>query len=115
MHPCAMLLDEALVLAKLEEKALCDEDVDQADDLAGKRASLIEKAWQERDGYEEGTLRNHLLVVQAMQERLEEMASALHKKLRGMLNSNRSRSKYFSGSRHNLAQSQRSYYFNTVS
>lgn len=115
MHPCAILLGEVLTLSRLEEEALEQEDLEQAEDLAQKRSELLQQAWKEREGYDVDLLRNTLIVVQAMQERLLEMATEIHEKLGSQLKNTKQQGKYFAGNRYLQAESQKSYYLRKTS
>lgn len=115
MHPCAVLLDELLFLIPAEEKALADEDTERAEELAGQRAELLQKAWTSRDGYNAEELRHRLLQVQAAQSRLHEAAEALHAKLRAQQRAGRKQTRYFNADRKIQAQLQRAFYCDKIS
>ena len=115
MHPCAILLGEVLTLLRLEEEALDLEDLEQAEDLAQKRSELLEQAWKERDGYDVDLLRNTLMVIQAMQERLIEIASKIHGDLGAQLRKTKQHGKYFSENRYWQGEMQKSYYVSKTS
>ncbi|MDR2161174.1 MAG: hypothetical protein LBO77_03425, partial [Desulfovibrio sp.] len=107
MHHCAMLLGEVLALTSLEEEALVLEDLDQAEDLACKRSELLRQAWKEREGYDRDLLRNTLMVIEAMQSRLMDIAGSLRQDLGLRLRQTRQQGKYFAGNRHLVRQSQK--------
>lgn len=111
MHPSAMLLDEAMALAGLEEQALAEEDVDKAEELANRRAGLLFDAWRMRGGYDENLLTERLHKLQAMQRHLQTRAESLRTKLAGQMSTERKQAKYFNGYRHAAAQSQKAFYF----
>lgn len=115
MHPCATLLDELLALIPAEEKALADEDMDRAEELAGQRADLLQKVWQRRDGYDSEDLRQSLLKVKDEQARLREAAEALHAKLRAQQRAGRKQTRYLNADRHVQAQLQRAFYCDKIS
>lgn len=115
MHPCAMLLGEVLSLSQLEEEALLSEDLEQAEDLAQKRAELIDQAWEKREGYDNESLLNSLLVIQAMQSRLMEIAGDIRKKLGSQMQTTKKQEKYFGGYRHRRDLSEKALHFNKVS
>ncbi len=115
MHPCAILLGEALTLSHMEEEALEVEDLDQAEDLAQKRSELLQQAWKERDGYDVGLLQNTLLVIEAMQERLMELATGLQKGLGAQLKTTKQHGKYFADTRYKESIAQKSYYLSKTS
>jgi hypothetical protein len=110
-----MLLGEVLTLASQEEEALVLEDLDQAEDLAQKRSALLNQAWKERDGYDRDLLRNTLVVVEAMQSRLMDIARDIHRDLGAKLRQTRQQGRYFAERRQWAAQSGKSFYCNRVS
>ena len=110
MHPSAAKLEEALSLARLEESALADEDLDRAEELADKRADLLFDAWSLRKGYAVELLCERLQELQAVQQRLNERAESLRDRLSNQISSERKQSKYFDGYRHAKAQAQKSFY-----
>ena len=111
MHPSAAILDEALALAKLEESALIDEDLDKAEELADKRADLLSDAWRLRKGYAEDLMIEQLQKLHAIQQNLQHRAEALRAKLGNQMSTERKQAKYFDGYLHDKAQSQKAYYF----
>lgn len=115
MHPCATILGEILDLSRLEEKALAQEDVEQAEQLAERRSELLTRAWLVREGYDKDALWDGLLLIEAMQERLHEMAMGLHEKMTADMYTVQQQSKYFTGTRHLQAQNKRSNYCDEVS
>ena len=115
MHPCAVLLEQALDCARREEDALLIEDTEQADELADQRADLLHEAWHSRDGFDAGELLALLCKMEGKQERLRELAAALYDKMSAQLTTANKQGKYFSGSRYRIAQSEKSYYCNKVS
>jgi hypothetical protein len=115
MHTCAMLLGEVLALASLEEEALILEDLDQAEDLARKRSELMTQAWKERDGYDRDLLRNTLLIIEAMQSRLLDIARDMHRDLGAKMRQTRQQGRYFAQNRRQVEQAGKSFYCDRVS
>lgn len=115
MHPCAVLLDEIIALCRVEERALADEDVDRAEELAHQRSTLIDRAWDSREGYPEETLRVSLLRIREEQARLHAAAEALHEQLRERQQAGRKQTRYFNQDRYIHAQSKRAFYFDKTS
>lgn len=115
MHPCAMLLGEVLAISKLEEEALMVEDYDQVEDLAEKRSQLLEQAWKEREGYDTDLLRNTLLVIEAMHQRLQEIGAEMRETLAEALRNTKKQDKYLASGRYEKASEQRALYFDKVS
>ena len=111
MHPSAVLLDEAIALARLEELALAEEDLDKAEELANQRAELLCDAWRMREGYVENVLVEHLRKLQTMQEQLQNRAESLRAKLAGQISTERKQAKYLNGYYHVTAQAQKAFYF----
>ena len=115
MHPCAMLLGEVLALTSLEEEALTMEDLDQAEDLARKRSELLTQAWKERDGYDRDLLRNTLLIIEAMQSRLMDIAGDMRREIGAKLRQTRQQGRYFAQNRDRTRQTKKSFYCDRVS
>ena len=115
MHPCAMLLGEALTLASLEDEALVLEDLDQAEDLALKRSELLNRAWEERDGYDRDLLRNTLLIIEAMQSRLTDIARGIQRDLGAKLQQARQQGRYFAEGRSRALRGKKSFYCDRIS
>ncbi|MDR0339683.1 MAG: hypothetical protein LBH65_05330 [Desulfovibrio sp.] len=115
MHACAVLLDELLALVPSEENALANEDVDKVKELADKRAELLWKAWQNREGFDEEELRTALTQVLETQKTLHAKAEVLRQSLRERQAAGRKQARYFNGDRHVHAQAQRSFYCDKVS
>jgi hypothetical protein len=110
-----MLLGEVLALSSLEEEALAQEDLDQAEDLAQKRSELLTQAWKERDGYDRDLLRNTLMIVEAMQSRLLDIARDMHGKLGAKLRRTRQHGRYFEQNRNRIRQAKKAFYCNRIS
>lgn len=115
MHACAMLIDEALAIFPEEERALAQEDVDLAFELAEKRAALLKDAWKQRAGFDPERLRVRLEEVKERQEIVHKAANDLQAVLRQKQSASRKQTKYLNGDRHVYAQSQRSFYCNKIS
>lgn len=115
MHASALLIDEALAIFPEEEKALAEENVDLAFDLAEKRASLLRRAWKERHGLDPHELRSRLLRVKERQDAIYRAANDLKAELRQKQTMSRKQTKYLNGDRQQLALSQRSLYFDKIS
>lgn len=115
MHPCAVLLDEIIALYRVEERALADEDIERAEELAHQRSTLIDRAWDIRKGYPEETLRASLQQIREEQARLHAEAEALHERLRERQQAGRKQARYFSQDRYIHAQSKRAFYFDKTS
>jgi hypothetical protein len=110
-----MLLGEVLALTSLEEEALVLEDLDQAEDLAIKRAELMTLAWKERDGYDRDLLRNTLVVIEAMQSRLMDIAREMRRELGSKMRSARQQGRYFAENRNQAALARKSLYCDRMS
>ena len=115
MHPCAAILEEIIALCRVEERALADEDIDKAEELAGQRFALIQKAWESREGYPEDALHQSLLRIRDEQTRLHTAAESLHERLRERQQSGRKQTRYFNQDRHIQSQLQRSFYCDKIS
>jgi hypothetical protein len=113
MHTSATLYDEAISLARLEELALEEEDIDRAEELADRRADLLFDAWRLRGAGE--LLVEQLQTLQSIQQHLQERATRLRDKLGGQIAAERKQSKYFNGYRHDQAQRQKAFYCDTHS
>jgi hypothetical protein len=110
-----MLLGEVLTLTSLEEEALVLEDLDQAEDLARKRSELLTRAWEERDGYDRDLLRNTLLIIEAMQSRLTDIARDIQRDLGAKLRQTRKQGRYFAENRSRALQGKMSIYCDRLS
>ena len=115
MHACAALLEDALALMREEEQALALEDVDRMEELANRRATLLNQAWTQRQGYDEETLRQQLVAVRDANETLHAKAEVLHARYREQQQNGRKQAKYFSTERHIYSQMQKSQFFNKIS
>ncbi len=62
------LLREAIELGKQESKALTQNDVSLAQELATKRHTLVREAWEVRHGCEQSVYKALLLQLQSMQK-----------------------------------------------
>jgi hypothetical protein len=110
MHPSAAIFDEAISLARLEELALKEEDIDRAEELADKRADLLFDAWRIREGYANDLLVERLQTLQSMQQHLQEQATLLRAKLGAQIVTERKQARYLDGYRHANEQRQKSFY-----
>ncbi len=115
MHACAALLEEMLSLARLEEAALNEEDLDKVAELTEKRAALLQEVWRQREGYDETSLLQSLLLLDEEQKKLQKQAELLHETYREQQNNGRKQAKYFAADRHVYTQSNKSLYFNKIS
>ena len=111
MHPSAALLDEAIALAHQEELALTEENVDKAEELANRRADLLNDAWSMREGYAQSLLLEHLQKMHAIHGRLRNHAEILRDKLAGQISVERKQAKYLDGYHNADSQPQKAYYF----
>jgi HPt (histidine-containing phosphotransfer) domain-containing protein len=111
MHPCAALLDEAIALAQQERQALAEEDVDKLEELAHRRADLLNDAWGMREGYAQNVLLEHLQKMRLIHEQLQNHAETLRDKLAEQISVERKQAKYLDGFHNADAQSQKAYYF----
>ena len=115
MHTSTRLLDEVLDLIRSEMAALSAEDLDKAEELSAHRNTLLEQAWERREGCDEQALRAHLLRVQAAQTGLVTTAENLRQKYRQQQSAGRKQAKYFDTERHLHAETKKAFYFDTRS
>lgn len=115
MHKCAVLFDRFFFLANLEKEALIAEDMDRVNSLALERTGILEKAWQEREGFDENLLREQLLKAGKCQETLADAANILHKKYREQQKNGRKQNRYFNTERYINTNLQKSFYCDKVS
>lgn len=74
MHRSIALLEEAMQNAREEFGLLELEDANGLAESAEKRSSLIKRAWEERDGCDEGDFLDLLLGIQELQRKLDAIA-----------------------------------------
>ena len=110
MHPCPSLLEEAFVCLASEASALEAEDLDKADELAQRRAGLIDAAWAARGGFDEKALRNRLLELKNRHALLAAKADDLWQRLRERQNASRKQSRYLNAERQVSALAKKSFY-----
>lgn len=115
MHKCATLFNRFFALVDLEEDAIAAEDIEKVNALAAERAAVLQEAWGQREGFDEETLRTHILHAGKCQEKLTEAASVLHAKFRQQQKNGRKQSRYFSMDRNLHAELQKSFYCDKVS
>jgi hypothetical protein len=110
MHPCPALLEEAFVCLASEASALEAEDLDMAEELAERRAGLIDAAWTARAGFAEEALRDRLLELKGRHDLLAVRADALWGRLREQQNASRKQSRYLNAERRINALAKKSFY-----
>ena len=115
MHASAVLLENVLGLIVSELEALAADDLDKAEDMAARRETLLEQAWQQREGWDDAELREHLLRVVAAQAELITAAETLQQRYREQQKAGRMQSKYFNTERHLHAASRKAFYCDTRS
>lgn len=115
MPSCAVLLDELLEVSGAEERALADEDMDRAEELAERRAVLLKDIWSNREGYDVEALKLALSKAREIQSRLQDIAEGLQEKFRQQQSAGRKQAKYFNTDRHLHAQMKKSFYCDKVS
>ncbi len=65
------LLDQAIALGKQENKALQENDIALAEQLAGRRSELIKTAWEQRHDTDPKVYKAKLMQLQSMQNFLQ--------------------------------------------
>lgn len=115
MHPCAALLEEAFSLLRLEKQAVTDKDMERVEALAGRRATLLLQAWENREGYDEDALRAKLRLLEEEQRRLQTVLDSLRAKLLAERRAGRKQARYFNGDRYVQSELQRSFYCDKIS
>lgn len=115
MHRCSALFDKYFALVSLEEEALAVEDIDRVNALASERTAILNEAWEEREGYDENALRQHIIKAGKCQEKLIEAAHSLHVKFKEQQKNGRKQSRYMNIDRNIHAELQKSFYCNKVS
>lgn len=115
MHACAVLFDKFFSLVGLEEEALAAEDMDRVNALASERTAILQKAWEEREGYDEDQLRQNLLRAEKHQEKLAETARTLYAKYKEQQKNGRKQARYMDLDRGIYAELQKSFYCDKVS
>lgn len=91
------LLDRALDVANRELALLEEGEVDEAAVLAEDRSKLIERAWNSGTLDELKPLRDKLVQLQSMQNRLTDEARKLHARIREELKRSRQETKRHAG------------------
>lgn len=89
MNKGTALLKEALELAQQEKAALEKGEYDEAIELAQKRNTLTDMAWNALDGGEKGTYHKLLLELSCLQTHLTDLARRAHETLREKLSRSR--------------------------
>lgn len=115
MHICEILLQEAFALAAREADALELENAEDAVELSQIRAGLLNRVWQERNGFDEAVLKERLIALSALQNKLAEKAEAHQESLRQKLDLRKKQEGYFKDSRKRYAESQKAFYLSKKS
>lgn len=76
------MLDKAMESGRQELHSLCLGEVEEAQQLAEERRSLMEEAWRTRDPMKIGTLKDKLLQLQSLQGQITAEARRLHETIR---------------------------------
>ena len=87
MHPSIMLLEEVVQMAHEELKLIELEDAAGLSESADRRSTMLQRAWEEKDGCNELDFISLLMVIQELQNKLSAIAQEKFAETRNALNS----------------------------
>ena len=113
MEGCAGLLEEAFALATLEEEALKEEDVEQAEVFFALRQQVLDEVWEQRDAFDTPVLHEALSRMLTIQEHLTEVATALRDSVKETLVTSKKQAQYFGGYRTLMTEENKAQLYST--
>jgi hypothetical protein len=99
MPDCLTQLDAILSLAQTEHAALCDGDLDEAERLCAERDRMLAEAMSQTHDAPPDALRDRLLALHDIQQKLHDEAKRQREDLRGQLFASKQEARRLSGYR----------------
>ncbi len=97
MHESLRLYDTCLTILDQEAEALDNEDDERLQELCERRARLLERAWEKREGCENALLEERLRAIQKAQDSLAARTRMQAETLRMSLKNSRQESTRLTG------------------
>lgn len=115
MHPAECLLHEALTLARQELGALHSGQDEDIEEMAARRASLINQALEQHAGINKAKFKALLDELQKIQTELTDRAENEYSTIHSQLVTRKKQSGYFNNAYTQRTYSDKSFYMNKIS